>query len=418
MSILLESDSNAHYQSHFDELTARTTMIFIVVGFLTVVWSVFIDDILLALLTQLQPCSGPCLNLYDPAQWSAVRWLSSVLLAFCSAMPLMLYHLHQFAKPGLMSAEYKALKRITVFGSLTMVIGTFLLLTELLPALYETGHQQHQSVGLAAQYSAIDMLLVATYLVWTVGVFTTSWLLLTVAGVLGLVTPSNSDWWRVRVYGIGSLLLLITVPEHAQSLALPLIVFFMLSSESVGRRWYLTGSAVNGRTVDRFDEEGRRRRMTIVDCACEGANIHSGHAHIEGYSTIRVDGVCTRSEDRESILNHIIRTGCTDAVITGCDAKACPPSFVSNLDAIDASLHGLNLMDLANHRVAHNDPRWDTQLALLSISGPYPPHAFDGRLAELVSSHQRSAQDIKILSSSMNGWSNYIGSDMALVKRP
>ena len=105
MSILLESDNNAHYQSHFDELTARTTMIFLVVGLFTVVWSIFIDDILLALLNQLQPCSGPCLNLYDPAQWSAVRWLSSVLLAFCSAMPLMLHHLHQFAKPGLMRTE-------------------------------------------------------------------------------------------------------------------------------------------------------------------------------------------------------------------------------------------------------------------------------------------------------------------------
>jgi hypothetical protein len=317
-----------------------------------------------------------------------------------------------------MRTEYKALKRITVFGSLTMGIGTFLLLTEFLPALYQTGHQQHQAVGLAAQYSAIDMLLVATYLVWTVGVFTTSWLLLSVAGILGLVTPSNSDWWRLRVYGIGSLLLLITVPEHAQSLALPLIVLFMTTSEFVGRRWYLSSSAVNGNSVDRFDEEGRRRRMTIVDCACEGANIHSGHANIEGYSTIQVDGVCTRSEDREAILNHIMRTGSTDAVITGCDAKACPPSFVSNLDAIDASVHGLNLMDLANHRVTHNDPRWDTQLALLSISGPYPPHAFDGRLAALVSAHQRSDKDIKVLSSNINGWSNYIGSDMALVRRP
>ena len=34
-----------------------------------------------------------CLNVYDPAQWSAIRWLSALYLAFLSSLPVTLHHI-------------------------------------------------------------------------------------------------------------------------------------------------------------------------------------------------------------------------------------------------------------------------------------------------------------------------------------
>ena len=96
MSILLESDSNTSVQSHFDELTFRTTILFLSVSLLSLGWLMIIDDVLLFLLDHLQPCKSECLNVFDPAQWSVVRWLSAIILGIMSALPLMVFHILQF----------------------------------------------------------------------------------------------------------------------------------------------------------------------------------------------------------------------------------------------------------------------------------------------------------------------------------
>ena len=46
MSILLESDANTPVQSHFDELTFRTTVVFLSVAVLSLAWLFVIDSVL------------------------------------------------------------------------------------------------------------------------------------------------------------------------------------------------------------------------------------------------------------------------------------------------------------------------------------------------------------------------------------
>ena len=81
MAVLLEQDQEQPVQAHLDELTWRTTVLFTAVAVLTLAWSTVVNDVLHLALISLQPCPGDCLNVYDPAQWSAVRWLTSLLLA-------------------------------------------------------------------------------------------------------------------------------------------------------------------------------------------------------------------------------------------------------------------------------------------------------------------------------------------------
>ena len=159
MAVLLDQDQLQPVQVHLNELTWRVTILFASIALLTAVWVTVVDDVLDSILQSLKPCGGDCLNVYDPAQWSAVRWLTSLLLAVLSALPLIAFHVLQFSKPGLLPSEYTSLRRWMITTASALIVVVFLLVRHGLPALYDAGFSQHNKAGLAAQYSAIDMLL-------------------------------------------------------------------------------------------------------------------------------------------------------------------------------------------------------------------------------------------------------------------
>ncbi|MBL6886807.1 MAG: twin-arginine translocase subunit TatC, partial [Candidatus Poseidonia sp.] len=175
MSVLLESDSDASLQSHLDELTLRTTILFISICLMSFTWYTMIDSTLASLMGHLQPCSESCLNIYEPAQWSVVRWMASILLGIFSCLPLLLYQMHQFAKPGLLPAEFNALRRWTWSSVLFTIFLAGLLVLEVFPIIYAKGHANHIAVGLEAQYSAVELLVILLSTLWILLIFFIAW---------------------------------------------------------------------------------------------------------------------------------------------------------------------------------------------------------------------------------------------------
>ena len=405
MAVLLEQDQEQPVQAHLDELTWRTTVLFTAVAVLTLAWSTVVNDVLHLALISLQPCPGDCLNVYDPAQWSAVRWLTSLLLALLSALPLVAFHVLQFAKPGLLPSEYTALRRWMLVSILTLVCLSVVLMTHVLPALYDMGYQQHREAGLAAQYSAIDMLLVAAYCVWSLMVIAATWTGLVVMGRLGVLNQSTADVWRLRLYGVGTLLLLLSLPDHAQPVLLPLLATYWTTSELVGQRWLFQQAVASGHAQVRLDEDGRRQRIAILDCACDGANVHHGHATIPGCSTVSVNALCTSSTDRTTSIEHLVQARITDAVITGCDAGPCPNVYKENMLRLGVRLHGLNTMALQNHRVATPNPSLDVLWAFQTLPSLFPAGARERNIVDLID--QGSYVEKKMVEldpSSLNRW--------------
>lgn len=367
MSILLSTDREAPPQSHLDELSLRVTVVFVTTAVLTISWSFYVDDGLRFILSVLQPCEQACMNVYDPAQWSAVRWFSALLLGIISVLPLLLYNTHKFAKPGLLVSEYRVLQRWTVLGALLMVTMAYIIITQVLPELYMFGHQQHVEAGLVGQYSAVQVVMLALYLVWISWLVLISWLLIYLSGRFGLLSSVSADWFRWRLYGLVSLLMLVTVPDHAQSLTLPLLAAYVASNEALGRRWYNTVPSAHGVAKPRFDAEGRRRTYGLIDCTCLGAHQHRPSVRPEGYSMMHVEGLCRSVAQQEEVLEHVMRTGLTDVVVTGCSTRACPRLFRENLARTKASLHGLDLMRLQHHHVSPIATDLHLNLALGSL---------------------------------------------------
>ena len=408
MAVLLEQDLQQPVQVHLNELTWRTTVVFATVSLLTLAWSVIVDDVLDIVLENLKPCPGECLNVYDPAQWSAVRWLSSLLLAALSSLPLIAFHVLQFSKPGLLPGEYHALRTWMLALALGLVGIVYMLVNHWLPALYHAGFTQHDNAGLAAQYSAIDMLLVAAFCVWATMVVAATWTALVVMGRLGVVNKTSADVWRLRLYGVGSLLLALSTPDHAQPLLLPLLATYWTSSELIGQRWLTAPPLARGHAVERLDREGRRQRIGLLDCSCEGANAHHGYADVDGCSTVSVEGICTSSSSRTAVLEHLIQANITDAVITGCNGKPCPKPFIENIERLGVRLHGLNLMAIQNHRVANPTPNLDVRVGLNMLPSLFTESARQQNLTKLIEENQY-IKAIEIKGQEISQWpANYL----------
>ena len=80
MSLQLEHDRQSPVQEHLNELTARVTLLLFFTTLTTLGWLTQIDAVLDTLLRHLNPCNEGCLNLYDPARWSAIRWMAAAIL--------------------------------------------------------------------------------------------------------------------------------------------------------------------------------------------------------------------------------------------------------------------------------------------------------------------------------------------------
>ena len=317
MAILLESDAEKAIQSHLNDFSKRAGFVFVLVVALTVIWSFFIDDVLRTFLQSLQPCEDDCLNVYGPAQWTEVRWLSSLFLGFFSTMPVMFHQFHAFAKTGLTKDEQRALTKIATLGCLILVGGFFLLTTKLLPFLFTFGHKANISSGLATEYNALEMLSIATYLTWMFALVFGTWFILIVAGQINILTKTTADWWRVRIYGMASLLMLLTVPPQAQALSIPMVVFLVASSEVVARSWLTQSGFVKGRLSEWFDDEGRRRKLVIIETDGAESVYTPEQAADIGVAILTVNSLQHNQEDRERVLLFLNHERITDIILCG-----------------------------------------------------------------------------------------------------
>ena len=407
MTILLESDRFDAPQSHLDELSIRVTIVFLFVGGLTLVWSFSVDQVLQSLVQHLQPCQGECMNVYDPAQWSAVRWSTALLLGFISSLPLVLYHLFQFSKPGLLDSEYRFFKRWTLLATATGLIATYVIVIGFLPELYRFGFDQHRGAGLEAQYNTVHVVMLALYLVWTTWIFATTVLLLIIGGTLGLITSATADWFRLRIYGLGGLLILTTIPSHASSLTFPLLATYFGMSEFVGRRWYTLTSTIFGEAKDKFDREGRRRKFAVMDCSCLGANDHYETSVLSGCTTLRFQGLCKSYKERETVLDHAIKNGITDLVVTGCNRQPLPDSFLQNTEVLRIGVHGLDLMRLRSHRVGSGNQKLDTELAMSSVYASVLGGPSERWFTDVLERHGVHPTELVQIDGGLHGWGTF-----------
>ncbi len=345
MGLHLESDSVQPVQHHFDYLTQRATLGFVLVAILTIAIMNKIDSILEMMLNHLNPCNTvSCLTLYEPASWSVVRWLSAVMLSILCILPFALFSMYSFAKPGLTQSEQTVMKR-WMMTSLTLAYGLlFALFYFFIPSLYDFGDRIHNDAGLTSQYDAITLFTFALSVFWA--------LLMTymlafgtiIAGSLGLITENNQDWWRVRILGIGGVILLLSLPGRWNGTNIVLLTIMVLFLEfTISKSVRRAMEIMNPKAI--FDHEGRRRLVTYVDCSCQGV-AYPIDTSPENTGLLRYESLCSNIDEREHLIDTVARYRLTDVIIGGCDSTPLPASFQNSIQSGRCKMRGLNLLEL------------------------------------------------------------------------
>ncbi len=367
----LENDRQLTVQEHLNVLTQQATLVFVLIIGLTGLFMTQIDEVLQWVLNRMNPCeSTECLTLYEPASWSVVRWLTAVFLAVICILPLIVRLFYKFAQPGLTKNEKIMFRKWTMYS----LVAVYALLSALffyaIPALYSFGDGIHNEIGITSQYDAVQMFIFALSIFWTsligfILVFATM-----SAGSTGLITDSTQDWWRVRLHGIGGLVLLLSLPGRWNGTNIALITTLIIVLEYVIKNNVRKSNSIN-LPESIFDHEGKRRNVTFVDCSCKGV-AYPIDTSPENTGLLRYEALCQNFDEREDLLDHTNRHGITDVIIGGCTSRPLPNSFKDALQSIQCSLRGLDLLGLQgslhNSNVQLND---EVNIAMSNLIDPW-----------------------------------------------
>ena len=341
----LEHDSSLPVQTHFDLLTQKATLGFFLIGILTFAFITKIDLVLESIMHHLNPCENTsCLALYEPASWSVVRWLTAVFLSVMLILPFALHSMYSFARPGLTQSENIMLKRWMLISSITGYASLFVLFYFLIPSLYEFGDGIHQTTGLTSQYDAVSLFTFALSIFWAILITYIIAFGTITAGSLGLITDNNQDWWRVRILGIGGVVLLLSLPGRWNGTNILLLSLMVLFLEMSIRKSIRTSKEIIGPQA-MFDSEGRRRYVAYVDCSCHGVAFPIDTSP-ENTGLLRYQALCDNIEEREHLIDTVSRYRLTDIIIGGCDSSPLPERFQKTIESANCQLRGLNLLDL------------------------------------------------------------------------
>ena len=341
----LEGDSPLPVQVHFDTLTQKATLGFVLIAVLTIGIMTTIDEILNAILGHLNPCgTTDCLTLYEPASWSVVRWLSAVFLAILCVLPLALGSMYRFAKPGLTQDEQAMLKRWMLSSATLGYFTLFALFYFFIPKLYDAGDSIHSDMGLTAQYDAVSLFVLILSVFWGLLITYILAFATTTSGALGLITENNQDWWRARLLGIGGLVLFLSLPGRWNGINIILLSLMIVYLElSIRKSIRVSNEIYNPSAI--FDHEGRRRYVTYVDCSCQGV-AYPIDTSPEHTGLLRYESLCDNDEERHHLISVVSKNQLTDVIIGGCDASPLPESFRETVSSARCTLRGLDLLGL------------------------------------------------------------------------
>ncbi len=367
----LERDAALPVQNHLDTLTQKATLWFVLITVLTLGFITKIDGILEATLNHLNPCDeSSCLALYEPASWSAVRWLSSVFISILCILPLVLASLYSFAKPGLTQSEKSMLKRWMMTSSILGYFSFILLFLFFIPYLYDLGDSIHSDMGLTSQYDAVSLFTFALSFFWALLITYIIAFATTTAGSLGLITDNNQDWWRIRILGIGGVVLLLSLPGRwngSNILFLTIMVLFL--EQSIRKSVRVSREILKPNAL--FDHEGRRRFVSYVDCSCQGV-AYPIDISPKNTGLLKYEALCENIDEREHLIDTIARYGLTDVVIGGCDTSPLPISFQNTAKSARCRLRGLDLLGLQGAIPTDNPQlREEVQIHIENLTDPW-----------------------------------------------
>ena len=382
----LADDEDIPLEYHLSEFSYRASLLLLLIAILTVVWSFQIDSILTYAMLVLDPCVDSCMNVFEPAEWTALRWLSSALLAIISAGPLVIQQIYSFSARGLMPAERRWLLSWLSSTWVLTCACIYLTMYYLMPKFFSMGHSVQAEIGLVGRYDAAETLGLSLALAWSQLMVLIAISALIIAGKTKMVHRENADEWRLRIHGTMVMLLWLVMPDSTPGAWIGIAVIAVALVEVFAYGPLNQNMPTPLRLKDVLDSEGGLRRILMADCSCEAVCPRNNAP--ENIGVFSAEGLCTRATERDSLLQIISHSKITDLIITGCDSSPLPPSFKLSLQSLHCGLRGLDLMRIANSRTVMQEPiGLDADLAKASIVDPWSQEVVEEQCCDIITNN-------------------------------
>jgi len=286
-------------------------------------WLINIDSVLEYLIIKLDPCEVECLNLYQPEKWSELRWLSSAILGFATIMPLMSQQFWSFAKPGLTNSERRLFKTTIIMAPLIFLLASYLTLFIALPKLFYIGHSIQSDYGFIAKYDVINLISFSTAIIWMqiIVIFATS--VMVSSGLTGNLDSSNANWWRLRVYGIVTMLLLLSFYERTTNGLLMALISILLI-EIMSRPWTIKMPRYQIEMERKFDSHGEIITSLHIICGCKEQNTSPLNK-----PNIVMKDICTQENKQDDLLRMLMFNQPNNIIMHRCNNQQFVQKFES-----------------------------------------------------------------------------------------
>lgn len=336
MSIHLSRDSNTSLQNHIDEFASRIGLLIFLWVIVSIPWFLNIDTILAYFIERFKPCDGDCLNLYEPAKWSETRFMISGLLGLMTIFPLVMQQIWVFFKPGLMKSERKMLKSTLIIIPITMIITIYTTVFHILPYIFSYGNDVHTEMGFTPNYDVISIISITMSILWVEFLTLVGITILICAGITGNLNSSNKNWWRLRVYGFISLLMLLSFYGNSR-LGPYLLITCLILIEIAVQPWYLRKPKTELKPKVVYDTYGEVRRIGIISCDCMRENEIESAPHVLGQKSL-----CSNITVQEQTYKLLSEAKLTDMILINCKEVSETEQLYQNFKSITKRIHICN----------------------------------------------------------------------------
>ena len=174
------------------------------------------------------------LAIYSPFEWIEIKWSFSILMSMTTVIPISLYMLFNFAKPGLYPQEYKWLRRVFIINSLFLPVLIFTIWFWFVPEIANTASSLSEFDNVSPRYDVAEITKLAMGITWV----TIVWAVL--FNSLTIIRFTNEEigiyyWIRPRLIIIFFGILILTLPATFDGLRILTSALIILFSDYLSR---------------------------------------------------------------------------------------------------------------------------------------------------------------------------------------
>ena len=127
-----------------------------------------------------------------------------------------------------MKSEAKGLIFWLVFSSLGFIANIIITILLIMPSLFGIGHEIQVDLGFTPKYDIVTMLSLSIGIIWVEILIAMGIITLLVANSTGNLSGKNLTWWKLRIHGIISMLIMLYF--YGQ---ISFIIFLLLTEEII-----------------------------------------------------------------------------------------------------------------------------------------------------------------------------------------